>query len=52
MTYGQIAFEAYVRDCSEVCVLGDEEEIWAGQDPHVQGHWEAAARAVRQVPSS
>ena len=49
MTDGQIAFEAYVADCADTCVFGDELQTWAEQDPDVQRHWEAAGRAVRQA---
>jgi hypothetical protein len=49
MTYGQLAFEAYVSHCDEICVLGDDTPAWAGQDPEVRAHWEAAGLAVYQA---
>ena len=43
---GQAAYEAYVEHCGGVSIRGEDLPSWAGQDPAIRAHWEAAADGV------
>jgi len=43
---GQVAYEAYAKDCGYKSIRGDDLPTWLNQDPAIQAHWDAAAKAV------
>ena len=45
-SFAEIAYEAYVKSCGGKSIHGDDLPDWADQDPAIQAHWGAAARAV------
>ena len=44
--FGQIAYEAYVKNCGGKSVRGDDLPSWADQAEAIRAHWVAAAQAV------
>ena len=46
-TYGQVAYEAYVKHCGGKSIRGEELPTWDDQQRTIQDHWHAAAEAVR-----
>jgi hypothetical protein len=49
MTYGQVAYEAYVTSCKGKSVRGEPLPPWWEQRPEIREHWERAAIAVVNV---
>jgi hypothetical protein len=43
---GRVAYEAYAQDCGYKSIRGDDLPVWLDQDPAIQAHWDAAAKAV------
>lgn len=46
MSYGKVAYEAYVRDSGGKSIRGEDLPAWDDQDPAIKAHWEAAGTAV------
>lgn len=45
-SWGQIAYEAYVKNCGGQAVNGDRLPSWGDQAANIQAHWDAAGLAV------
>lgn len=48
-TWGQIAYEAYIKSSGGKSIRGEQLPGWDDQDGAIAQHWEAAGRAVAKL---